>query len=66
MAYEVRLNGAPKGTYDTEEAAIAAVRDVIRDDADAQPEIFDLSTGKPVAPGASQGWREELANRVGF
>ena len=66
MAYELRLNGAPKGQFDTEEAAIAAARDAIRQDADAEPEIFDLETGKPSAPGASKTWREELANRVGF
>ena len=37
MTYELRLNGAPKGQFDTEEAAIAAPRDAIRQDADAEP-----------------------------
>lgn len=66
MAYEMRLGGAPKGRFDTEEAAVAAARDAIRQDPDADLEIFDLETGKPCAPGASKTWREELANRVGF
>lgn len=66
MSYELRLGGVPKGQFDTEEAAVAAARDLIRANADADPEIFDLDTGKPCAPGASKNWREELANRVGF
>ena len=66
MAYELRLGGTSKGQFDTEEAAVAAARDAVRQDADAEPEIFDLETGKPCAPGASKTWREELANRVGF
>ena len=66
MAYELRVGGTPKGQFDTEEAAVAAARDVIRANPDADPEVFDLETGKPCAPGASKTWREELANRVGF
>lgn len=66
MAYELRVGGTPKERFGTEEAAVAAARDVIRSDPDADLEIFDLDTGKPCAPGASKTWREELANRVGF
>ena len=66
MSYELRLNGQAAGTFDAEDAAVAAARDALRRDPDAEPEIFDLSTGKPYAPGASKSWREELANRVGF
>ncbi len=66
MAYELRVTGTSRGRFDTEEAAVAAARDVIRANPDADPEIFDLETGKPCAPGASKTWREELANRVGF
>ncbi len=66
MAYELRVGGASTGQFDTEEAAVAAVRDLIRTNPDAEPEIFDLATGRPCAPGASKTWREELANRVGF
>ena len=66
MTYELRIGGGPKGRFDTEEAAVAAARDVIRRDADADVEIFNLQTGRPCAPGASKTWREALANRVGF
>ena len=52
MAYELHLGGAPKGRFDTEEAAVAAAREAIRHNADAEVEIFDLETGKPSAPGA--------------
>lgn len=66
MAYELRIGGAAEGIFGTEEAAVAAARDVIREDADADVEIFDLETGRPCAPGASQTWRDTLAKRVGF
>lgn len=66
MAYELRIGGTPKGQFDTEEAAVAAARDVIREDADADVEIFNLETGRPCAPGASKTWRDALAKRVGF
>ncbi len=66
MAYELRVGGTSTGQFDTEEAAVAAARDVIRANPDADPEIFDLETGEPAAPGASKAWREELANWVGF
>ena len=66
MPYELRVGGVSKGRFDTEEAAVAAARDVIRANPDADPEIFDMETGKASAPGASKTWREELANRVGF
>jgi hypothetical protein len=33
---------------------------------ESEPEIFDTSTGKPVAPGASKADRDDLATKVGF
>ena len=66
MRYELRIGGTPKGRFATERAAVAAARDIIRDDADADVEIFNLETGRPCAPAASKTWREALANRVGF
>lgn len=66
MDYELRLPGRAPTPFDTEEDAVAAARQVLLDDPDAEPEIFDAATGKPVAPGASKGWREDLKNRVGF
>ncbi|MBN8899447.1 MAG: hypothetical protein BGO51_07425 [Rhodospirillales bacterium 69-11] len=65
MPYELRLGGETR-TFETEEDAVACARDLIRANADAQPEIRDLSTGHAVAPGATAKSRDELANKVGF
>jgi hypothetical protein len=66
MPYELRAAGAPRSQFETEQEAVAAAKRLLQDDPDAEPEIIDLSTGKPAAPGASGNWREELRNRVGF
>ena len=66
MPYELRQAGRPPATFDTEEEAMAAARQVLIDDPDAEPDVIDTTTGKPTAPGASKAWREELKNRVGF
>lgn len=66
MAFELRTSGSPSITFDTEQEAIAAARDVLRGNADAEVDIIDTTTGQPVAPGASGSWREDLAGRVGF
>ncbi|MBN8874185.1 MAG: hypothetical protein J0H67_15225 [Rhodospirillales bacterium] len=65
MPYELRL-GSETRTFDTEAEAMASARDLMRADADAQPEIRDLTTGQAVAPGATARWRDELAGKVGF
>ena len=49
-----------------EEEAMAAVREAILADADAEPEVYDTRTGQPAAPGSSAGWREHLATKTGF
>jgi len=66
MAYELRLPGTPHAQFESEEEAVAAARRALDADPDAEPEIIDLATGKPAAPGSSKNWREELKNRVGF
>jgi hypothetical protein len=66
MAYELRIPGQPPASFDTEAAAIAAARGCLADNPDAEPEVIDLATGKPCAPGASKEWRDELSKRVGF
>ena len=66
MPYEMRLAGRAPAPFDTEADAVAAARQVLLDDPDAEPEVFDTATGRPVAPGASKGWREELKNKAGF
>ena len=65
MAYELRV-GTAKTVFDTEPEAIDAAKQAMRDDPDAEPEIIDLTTGNPAAPGASRQWREDLKNKVGF
>ena len=66
MAYEVRIGGKAVGAFDTTEAALDHVRGAIKAAPDCEPEIFDTETGKPFAPAASKGWREHLANNVGY
>jgi hypothetical protein len=57
MPYELRLNDGPCQTFDTEEEAVAP---------DVEVDIWDTTTGKPAAPGASKSWREEIARKIGF
>ena len=66
MPYELRLPGQPSRSFETEAEAVEAARQAMLADADAEPEIYDAATGKPCAPGASKGWREDLKSRVGF
>ena len=66
MPYELHVSGRQPAVFDTEEQAVAAARQLMLENPDAEPEIRDASTGKPVAPGASKSWREELKSRVGF
>jgi hypothetical protein len=66
MPYELRVPGAPPQRFETEQDAVEAAKQLLQGDLDAEPEIIDLATGKPAAPGASRNWREELKNRVGF
>ena len=66
MGYELRVAGAVIGTFDQPEAAVEAARLALRSQPDSEPEIIDTATGKPFAPAASRGWREYLANKIGF
>ena len=45
---------------------MAAAREAVLADPDAEPEVIDTETGQPAAPGASAASREELRNRAGF
>jgi hypothetical protein len=65
MAYELTV-GTAKTRFETEAEAVEAAKQALRGDPDAEPEVIDLATGKPAAPGASRQWREELKNNVGF
>ena len=66
MSYELKLPGRSPTLFDTEADAVAVARQALLDDPDAEPEIRDTASGNPVAPGASQSWREELKSRTGF
>ena len=66
MAYELRIDGRAAGRFEQSEDAVEAVKRLLQQRPDCEPEIFDLETGKPFAPAASRGWREHLANMVGF
>ena len=65
MRYKVRVSGAVTGTFATQEEAVAAVRDIVRQDVNAEP-ILDDETGKPVTPASSRAWREHLAHQIGY
>lgn len=66
MAYELRCPGRPAREFATEAEAVAAARQVLADDGDAEVDVIDTETGRAAAPGASRAWREELSKRVGF
>lgn len=77
MPFTLCLDGKTVATFDTEEEAVARARAIQRDDSDKQPEILDAETfhphrtgnrqpgGRPVAPGASKGSRDDLVQPVG-
>ncbi len=65
MAYELRVAGTTK-QFDSEAEAVEAAKQAFRDDPNAEPEIIDLATGNPAAPGASREWRDELKSKAGF
>ena len=65
MPFTVRLGGKTIATYDTEEEAMERASEIVRTDADKQPEVLD-DQGRAVAPGASKSSREQLAGKVGF
>ena len=66
MRYKVRVSGAVTVTFATQEEAVAAVRDIVRQDVNAQPGTLDDETGKPVTPASSRAWREHRAHQIGY
>jgi hypothetical protein len=66
MPYEVRVNGRTVRCYAAQRDALAHVREMLKRDCDAEPEIVDSETGKPAEPSATTEWREDLANKVGY
>ncbi len=64
MAYEVRIDSKPVGTFDTSEAALDRVRDELRRHPDCEPEIIDTNTGRAVQPASSKRWQEHLTKTI--
>lgn len=63
MAFELRFRGKTE-RFETSGEAEERAREIIQDNADATVEIFNLSTGWPYAPAASQQDREALAKKI--
>lgn len=66
MPYELRVPGREPVTFETEPEAMDAARRCMSEDPEAEPDVIDLTTGKPCAPGATAAWREEFKRQVGF
>ena len=66
MPYELRVAGKPPVAFETAEEAMTAAKAATLADPDAEPEVIDLTTGEPAAPGASRADREDYATKVGF
>jgi hypothetical protein len=66
MPYELRLKDGSRQTFDTEEEAVARAGEILQEHPDVEIDIWDTTTGKPAAPGASKSWREEIARKIGF
>lgn len=66
MPFTVNLDGKTIATYETEDEALARAAEIVREDADKQPEVLDARTGRAAAPGASARSRDRLARKVGF
>ncbi len=64
MAYEVRIDSKPVGTFDTSEAALERVRDELKRRPDCEPEILDTSTGRAFQPASSKRWQEHLTKTI--
>lgn len=66
MRYEVRLDGASIGVFETAEEALDRVRRALDENPSHEPEILDMETGKAFEPGASVEDRDDLANKIGY
>jgi hypothetical protein len=66
MPFELRIGQTTVATFETADEAIARAREIVRSDADKQPEVVDTTTGKAVAPAASRASRDDLARKIGY
>ncbi len=66
MPYELYINKQRVAVFDDPDEAVARASEEVKARPDCEPEILDAATGKAFEPAASQRWRDELANKVGF
>lgn len=64
MRYEVRVDGASIGVFETSEEALDRVRRALEENPGHEPEIIDQETGKAYEPAATQDDRDELAGTM--
>ena len=66
MPYEVRVNGRTVAVHEKQPEAEAHVRELVRADANLEPEIFNTETSRPAEPAATVEGREDLAKKIGY
>jgi hypothetical protein len=66
MPYELRIAGRSSEQFGQVGEALARARAILRNDADVQLEIIDLTTNRPYGPAAGAEDREVLSREVGF
>jgi hypothetical protein len=64
--YAVHIDRKPVASFPTSEEALALVRQELKTRPNCEPEILDTETGRPLEPAASRGWRDQLANEIGY
>jgi len=63
--YELRIEGKMYAGYDDLDSAIKAAGYLIARDADLDPEVIDVHTGRACMVAASKRWRDEIAAVLG-
>ena len=61
MRYEVRVDGASIGVFETAEEALDRVRRALEENPGHEPEIIDQQTGRAYEPASTVDDRDELA-----
>jgi hypothetical protein len=65
MRYEVRVDGASIGVFETADEALERVRRALEENPGHEPEIIDQEAGKAYEPAATVDGREDLATTIG-
>ncbi len=66
MPYNLFIDGCMIGQFGSPDEALARVRQEMERQPNREFELRDSETDEPYAPAASKGWREQLANKVGY